>query len=368
MVNRSPPKTPTRPQGAAVETPASADATVMMSIPLDLEAVPDADATRVMQVIPEELTGADAQSDATRVMQVIPEELTGADAQSDATRVMQVLPEELLGADAQSDATRVMQVLPEALLEGDLQSDATQVVRSEDLLGRRQVETKAQTSTASEPRAQSDATTMTAAMADEIPEAPQKKPSLFRRILKALGWSLLVIVVLLAALIGFFHTGWGKSTARGLVESTIASQFDGEVSLGGIDYALFGDLRLDDLKIKENGGRTALHLSRVDITPDWGSLLSNPTLEALTVDGLALDLVAYPDGTNSLLRMQKAPPKMPESLAISRLELRNVTAKIELPNGAFLELGEVSSTGRMSRPVFSFAFCIHVRKGNLIQV
>lgn len=168
------------------------------------------------------------------------------------------------------------------------------------------------------------------------PEIPIKaKKSLPRRILKWVGWTLVGLLVLILLAIGFFHTGPGKDIARGLVEGALAKRFDGDVSLGGLDYAIFGDVELKDLKIAEKGGgRTVIHLEHLLLDLDWGSLLSKPlTIEALAIDGLTLDLVGYPDGTTNLRRMQKEQSKLPEQLVVQALSLSRVNFSIERGEG-----------------------------------
>ena len=169
----------------------------------------------------------------------------------------------------------------------------------------------------------------------DAPQNDKKPKSLARRILKGVGWTVLGLFVLILLAVAFFHTGPGKEVARGVVEGALAKRFDGEVTLGEIDYALFGDVELKDLKIKEKGGgRTVVHLSNLLVELDWGSLLSAPlTIDKLAIDGLALDMVAFPDGTNSLNRMQKEPSKLPDAIVIKDLALSRVSLAIERGEG-----------------------------------
>ena len=117
------------------------------------------------------------------------------------------------------------------------------------------------------------------------------------------------------AAIAFFHTGPGKSVAKGIVEGALGKRYDGEVTVGELDYALGGDVEIKDLVIAEHGGRKVVHLKHLLVQLDWGSLFSKPlTIEKLAVNGLDLDLVSFPDGTNNLRRMQKEPTKLPEQI------------------------------------------------------
>ncbi|MBL8784385.1 MAG: translocation/assembly module TamB domain-containing protein [Deltaproteobacteria bacterium] len=189
---------------------------------------------------------------------------------------------------------------------------------------------------------------------DDLSPPPEGKPtkprkSLPRRILKGVLWTFGILLLLVGLAIGFFHTGPGKSVARGIVEGALAKKYDGEVTLGRIDYALGGDVELFDLDIKEKGGKTVLHLSHALVDLDWGSLLSKPlTIEKLLVEGLALDLVAFPDGTNNLRRMQKEPTKLPEQIVVQALDVHDVKVRIERPDGSVLALTDVVVAGRLA--------------------
>lgn len=170
------------------------------------------------------------------------------------------------------------------------------------------------------------------------------KKSLPRRILKWVGWTLVTLFVLILLAVAFFHTGPGKEVARGLVEGVLAERFDGDVTLGGLDYALFGDLELKDLKIAEKGGgRTVVHLEHALVDLDWGSLLSKPiTLEKVVVEGVALDLVMFPDGTSNLKRMQKSESKLPDQLVLQDVQVSRVNVSIERGEGDLKAVTRVS--------------------------
>ncbi|TNF26725.1 MAG: hypothetical protein EP329_20790 [Deltaproteobacteria bacterium] len=163
--------------------------------------------------------------------------------------------------------------------------------------------------------------------ATRVTDAVRPRP-LWRRILK---WTLVTIGVLLALVlltVLFFHTGPGKEIARGAVEDVLAKKYDGTVTLGGLDYALFGDLSVDDLKIVDRQGRTALHLKHLGVSPDWGELLGGAVvLDKVEVDGVEADPVA-------LKAAQKEETKLPGQIVVRELDVKNVAATIVRPDGA----------------------------------
>lgn len=165
-------------------------------------------------------------------------------------------------------------------------------------------------------------------------KAQRPKKSLPRRILKGLLWTLAILLLLIGAAIAFFHTGPGKDVARGIAEGALSKNYDGKVTIGELDYALGGDLEIKDLVIAQNDGREVVHLGNLLVDLDWGSLLSKPlTIEKLAIDGLKLDLVNFADGTNNLKRMQKKETKLPEQIVVQAIDIKNVNATVEQPNG-----------------------------------
>ncbi len=170
-----------------------------------------------------------------------------------------------------------------------------------------------------------------------------KKKSLARRIIKGVLWTLAILLLLVGAAIGFFHTGPGKSVARGIVEDALGKRYDGKVTLGELDYALGGDVELRDLVIAQKDGREVVNLKHLLVDLDWGSLMSKPlTIEKLAINGVKLDLVQFPDGTNNLNRMQKEPTKLPEQIVVQALEVNGVNLQIENPAGQKMTISDLA--------------------------
>ncbi len=175
-------------------------------------------------------------------------------------------------------------------------------------------------------------------------KAAKPKKSLPRRILKGFLWTLAILLLLIGAALAFFHTGPGKSVARGLAESAFGKRYPGGVvTIGDLDYALGGDVEITDLKISQKDGRSVVHLHHLLLTLDWGSLLSKPlTIEKLAIGGLDVDLVQFADGTNNLNRMQLEPTKLPDQIVIQALDISGVNVAIEKPDGQKLTVSDLA--------------------------
>ena len=200
-------------------------------------------------------------------------------------------------------------------------------------------------------------------------DAPKPKKSLVRRIVKGFLWTVAILFLLIGAALAFFHTGPGKSVARGIVESGLGKRYPrGEVTIGGLDYALGGDVEITDLKISEKGGNNVVHLHHLLLTLDWGSLLSKPlTIENLAIDGLDLDLVQFADGTNNLNRMQDEPTKLPAELVIQALSLSKINVTIENPQGDKTQLSDLAMVASLAfdNPAATLALALTDLHGKL---
>ena len=71
------------------------------------------------------------------------------------------------------------------------------------------------------------ATRSSAAKFDTGAVSPPKRP-LWRRVLRVTGRVLAGLLVLVALLVAFLHTPWGKSFVRGRVEKILAKKVNGK--------------------------------------------------------------------------------------------------------------------------------------------
>ncbi len=193
---------------------------------------------------------------------------------------------------------------------------------------------------------------------------PKVERPLWRRLLKFVLVATLTLVVVLGLAIGFFHLPVGKDIIRGMIEDGVAQRFDGKVTLGAFDWAIFSDIQLSDLQIATPDGRPVVKVASVGITPDWGSLTGKPRLERIAVKGVTVDLEAFDDGTNTLTRMQREVPTQLVDASIDALTLEGLNVVIRAPADASLQLangaGELSldlgllETGSLTMVLKSF--------------
>lgn len=166
---------------------------------------------------------------------------------------------------------------------------------------------------------------------------PKLKKSLPRRMVKWFFTTLGVLLILILLAVGFFHLPVGKNIARGIVESSLGKKYDGKVTLGKLDYTIFGDVDIGDLVIADNDGKPVVKLGALHLELDWGSLLSAPlTVENVTISGFELDDEAYADGTSKFKRMQKEPTTLPPKVVVQALGLSNSKIHIKQPDGSDL--------------------------------
>jgi len=169
---------------------------------------------------------------------------------------------------------------------------------------------------------------------DEPP--PPKKKSLLRKILKGFMIFLLVLIGLIGAALIFFSTGPGKNIVRGLIEGKLAQRYDGDVSLGKLDYSIFGgSLSLGDLDVKDHTGKPALQLGTLAVDMDFLSLLgSTINIDKVLVDHVFVD-------TAVLKAISKEPFKLPEGdkgIHLADLDVRDVNAHVTRPDGSILDV------------------------------
>ena len=176
--------------------------------------------------------------------------------------------------------------------------------------------------------------------ATHVADAVKKPRPLWRRMLKWFFVTVGVLLLLVMLTVLFFHTGPGKDIVRGMVEDGLAKKYDGTVTLGGLDYALFGDVALDELKVVDRQGKTALHLEHLGLELDWGELIGGAiVIDKLVVDGVDVD-------TATLKAIQKEPTKLPEGQVVIReLDIKRVNATMTKPDGSVTKITDLTVHG-----------------------
>lgn len=177
------------------------------------------------------------------------------------------------------------------------------------------------------------------------PPAPKAKKALGWRILK---WFLVTVaaLVLLALIgVGFLHTGPGKSLVRGFIEGKLNDRVNGTVTLGAIDYALFGDLGVSELVFKDAEGKQVLRLGSLEIAPSWGDLFGGSVvIDHIVLDGLDVDAAAYDDGSTTFTRLFKEPLKLDGKTPIDLedVDVKHVNVHFTKPDGTDLRVTDLA--------------------------
>lgn len=177
----------------------------------------------------------------------------------------------------------------------------------------------------------------------------KKKRSWPRRILRAALFVLLVPIVLVLLVVGYLHTGSGKERVRALVESRIGAKMNGgEVKIGSLDFALFGDLTLGDVTIVDATGRKAISLDRLRVKPKWGELGGKGPipLEALELEGLTVQLVKDDQGSNNFRGLFQ-PIELKKGVAIDKVDISRVAVTILSPDGTKVAVHDVAVHGSL---------------------
>lgn len=175
------------------------------------------------------------------------------------------------------------------------------------------------------------------------------KRSRLRRALRALGIILLVPVVLVALVVGYLHTGSGKERVRALVEARIAAKMNGgEVKLGRLDYALFGELVLGDVTLVDASGRKAVTLDELRVKPKWRELGGQGPipLESVRLTGLIVSLVKDDAGSNNFRGLFQ-PVELKKGVAIDELDVSGVAVQISSPDGTTVAVHDVAVRGSL---------------------
>lgn len=174
------------------------------------------------------------------------------------------------------------------------------------------------------------------------PAAPAKRP-LWRRVLKWTLLSLLVVLVVVGAFVGFLHTGPGQRWVRHELEDTLNQRLHAKVALGELDFALGGDVHVGALTITPDADLAdhadappAIELGGVDLALDWGSLLGDTiAIDELAVRHLHLRLTQRADGTTNLTGLSDKPLQLKgdKPLDLRSLVVEDVDVDLAGPDG-----------------------------------
>jgi len=109
-----------------------------------------------------------------------------------------------------------------------------------------------------------------------------------RRWLVRIALAAIAIVVLaVAGLAIFVHTGWGRGVLAGEVEDALAAQFPGGVHVGALELGMFGEIVIRDLRIDRPDHQPELVVREVRIgLARWPLLGKTVRIDRLELDGV----------------------------------------------------------------------------------
>ncbi len=177
-------------------------------------------------------------------------------------------------------------------------------------------------------------------MEEAAAPAPRVQRPLWRRALKWTAMGLLVVLVLVGVFVGFLHTGPGQRWVRGELEDTLNDKLHAKVTLGELDFALFGDVHLGALTIHPDadpaGAPPAVELGGLDLALDWGSLAGDTiAIDELAVRHLHVRLTQRADGTTNLTGLSDEPLQLKgdKPLDLRSLLVEDVDVDVTGPDG-----------------------------------
>ncbi|MBK8258973.1 MAG: hypothetical protein IPK82_40725 [Polyangiaceae bacterium] len=184
------------------------------------------------------------------------------------------------------------------------------------------------------------------------PPAPKKKK---RRALKIAAYMLGVPLLLVALVVGYLHTDAGKTRIKGVIVKRLADRVDGQVEVGTVDYALFGQIQLGELHLKDPQGVEAIGLTSLVVKPSWGDLLrGNLVLNEVSLRGAKVSLVKDADGGSNIKRLFKPQPENPNKkpldkrITVKTLSISDVGVSIVQPDGTVIQISNAAIDGALS--------------------
>ncbi|MEZ4300043.1 MAG: hypothetical protein R3B70_34160, partial [Polyangiaceae bacterium] len=185
--------------------------------------------------------------------------------------------------------------------------------------------------------------------------AASPRPKKRRRVLRIAAYVLATPLVLALLLIAYLHTSGGKARVRGLIVQRLGERVDGKVEVGGVDYALFGEVKVEGVRLLDPAGAEALSVGSLTVRPSWSDVLGgNIVLDSVSLAGLSVHVVKDADGGSNLKRLFKPQPADPnkkplaKTISVKSLALSGVAAEIAQPDGTRIVLSDAAIEGALS--------------------
>ncbi len=182
------------------------------------------------------------------------------------------------------------------------------------------------------------------------PRAKRKRP-LWLRIAKVLVLSVAAVLGLLALVVVFLHSGPGQRLVRDKLVERVAGRLNGSLQLGQLEFVLFGDVALRDVRLLDEAGRQVVSLQSLHVTPAWSRLLGGEiALHEVALDGLQLSLEQDARGVINLKRLFKPQPpsstkRKDKRIVVNQLRITNVGLTLDKPDGTRFAVDKLGISG-----------------------
>ncbi len=102
------------------------------------------------------------------------------------------------------------------------------------------------------------------------------------------------------------HTGPAQHWIRAQIQQRVTERLYGSLTVGELDFALFGDVALRKVVILDESGSEIVALDSLELSLDWWSLFEGaPVIDRVALDGLRLALAQDEKGVLNLQRLVK---------------------------------------------------------------
>lgn len=166
---------------------------------------------------------------------------------------------------------------------------------------------------------------------------------------KRLGMGVLGVVVLVALLVAFLHTSAGGEVLRARVETRLGTRVNTTATLGKLSFSLFSGITLEELAILDRDGKKGITVRKIFVKPSFGEIIGGTVaLDAVSIEGVNVDMRGREDGTTSLTGVIKPFEKNPKLHIIARsLTVSDVGVHSTKPDGLDVVVEKLGVTGNL---------------------
>lgn len=186
--------------------------------------------------------------------------------------------------------------------------------------------------------------------------AAAKRP-LARRVLRVAAYVVGIPLGLVVVLLIILHTSPAQNAIRDRIAARVGDRVNGGLALGELDFALFGDVTLEGVRITDEAGTEVIALDRLHVSPDWSALLGGQiAIDEIAIDGVRLALVEDDEGQlniKSLFKQSPPKPKPPPKpkkdrhVVVRKLHVGGVNVTVDKKDGTVIALKDFGLDGHL---------------------